>query len=411
MDNDTDVEGDTLSVTAVSTTSNGTATITDDGTTVSYTPNANFHGSDSFTYVVSDGNGGTDTGTVDVTVTAVNDPPVATNDAATTAEDTAIVMRVLDNDTDVEGDTLSVTAVSTTSNGAAAITDDGTTVTYTPNANFHGSDSFTYVVSDGNGGTDTGTVDVTIEDVGPPSQPGPPEVSSTGSTSLAVSWAAPDNQGAEITDYDMRYREAGGEFQDAGYNGIGTSATLNNLKPGTSYEVQVRAINAEGASLWSESGRGETEEAAPIPTATRTPRPEPTATRTPTPEPTATPTATPEPTPTPESTATPTPTPEPTATPAPTPEPTATPAPTPEPTATPTPTPESTATPAPTPEPTATPAPTPEPTATPTPTPEPTATPTDDATPGAYGHACPDAGAYGHAYPDVGAYGHACPDA
>ena len=377
LDNDTDVEGDTLSVTAVSTTSNGTAAITDDGTTVSYTPNANFHGSDSFTYVVSDGNGGTDTGTVNVTVTAVNDPPVATNDTASTAEDTAIDIDVVANDTDVEGDTLRVSAVGTPSQGIAIIkAGSATTVTYTPDANFHGSDSFTYVVSDGNGGTDTGTANVTIEDVGPPSQPGPPEVSSTGSTSLAVSWAAPDDQGAEITDYDMRYREAGGEFQDAGYNGIGTSATLNNLKPGTSYEVQVRAINAEGASLWSESGQGETEEAAPIPTATRTPRPEPTATRTPTPEPTATPTATPEPTPTPEPTATPTPTPKPTATPAPTPEPTATPTPTPEPTATPTPTPEPTATPAPTPEPTATPAPTPEPTATPTPTPEPTTTPT-----------------------------------
>ncbi len=380
LDNDTDVEGDTLSVTAVSTTSNGTAAITDDGTTVTYTPNANFHGSDSFTYVVSDGNGGTDTGTVDVTVTAVNDPPVATNDTATTAEDTPVDIDVVANDTDVEGDTLSVTSVSTTSNGTAAITDDGTTVTYTPNANFHGSDLFTYVVSDGNGGMDTGTVNVTIEDVDPPSQPGPPEVSSTGSTSLAVSWAAPDNQGAEITDYDMRYREAGGEFQDAGYNGIGTSATLNNLKPGTSYEVQVRAINAEGVSLWSESGQGETEEAAPIPTATRTPTRKPTATRTPTPEPTATPTPTPEPTatptPTPEPTATPTPTPEPTATPTPTPEPTAMPTPTPEPTAMPTPTPESTATPTPTPEPRATPTPTPKPTATPTPTPESTATPT-----------------------------------
>ena len=72
------------------TPSQGTAIIKAGSTTeVTYTPNANFHGSDSFTYVVSDGNGGTDTGTVDVTVTAVNDPPVATNDTASTAEDTA----------------------------------------------------------------------------------------------------------------------------------------------------------------------------------------------------------------------------------------------------------------------------------------------------------------------------------
>ena len=91
-----------------------------------------------------------------------NGPPVAVDDAATTAEDTAIVIRVLDNDSDVDGDSLSVIAVGTPSNGAAAVTGAGTTVTYTPNANFHGSDLFTYKVSDGNGGTDTGTVTVTV---------------------------------------------------------------------------------------------------------------------------------------------------------------------------------------------------------------------------------------------------------
>ena len=72
-----------------------------------------------------------------------NGPPVAVDDASTTAEDTAI------------GDSLSVTAVGTPSNGAAAITGNTTTVTYTPNSSFHGSDSFTCVGSAGNGGTDT----------------------------------------------------------------------------------------------------------------------------------------------------------------------------------------------------------------------------------------------------------------
>ena len=167
--NDTDADGDTLSVTAVSTPSNGAAAITGNRTTVNYTPDAGFHGSDSFTYVVSDGNGGTDTGRVNVTVTAVDDPPVATNDAATTAEDTPVDIDVVANDTDVEGDTLRVSAVGTPSQGTAIIKAGSTTeVTYTPNANFHGSDSFTYVVSDGNGGTDTGTVDVTVTAVNDP---------------------------------------------------------------------------------------------------------------------------------------------------------------------------------------------------------------------------------------------------
>ncbi len=126
---------------------------------------------------------------------------------------------------------------------------------------------------------DSITVAIDVTDVEePPSQPGAPEVSSVGPTALTASWTAPENQGPEISDYDVRYREAGAGFQDAGYNGIGTSVTLDGLTPGTSYELQVRAINAEGASPWSESGRGETEEPTPTPT--------PTATVEPTPEPT-----------------------------------------------------------------------------------------------------------------------------
>ncbi len=166
---------------------------------------------------------------------------------------------------------------------------------------------------------DSITVAIDVTDVEePPSQPGVPQVSSVGPTALTASWTAPENQGPEISDYDVRYREAGAGFQDAGYNGIGTSVTLDGLTPGTSYELQVRAINAEGASPWSESGRGETEEPTPTPTPTATlePTPEPTPETPPTPTPTATLEPTPEPTP-----ETP-PTPTPTATLEPTPEPT-----------------------------------------------------------------------------------------
>ena len=165
LDNDSDVDGDSLSVIEVSTPSNGNVAVTGAGTTVTYTPNANFHGSDLFTYKVSDGKVVTDAATVTVIVTSVNDPPVAMGDSTTTDEDRAIVIRVLDNDTDVDGDSLSVIAVGTPSNGTAVIkSGSATTITYTPNAGFHGSDSFTYVASDGNGGTDTGTVTVTAVD-------------------------------------------------------------------------------------------------------------------------------------------------------------------------------------------------------------------------------------------------------
>ncbi|MEW9922569.1 cadherin-like domain-containing protein, partial [Marimonas sp. MJW-29] len=82
-----DVDGDTLTVASVGAASNGTVVINGDGS-VTYTPDADYNGPGSFTYTVSDGNGGTDTATVDVTVNAVNDAPVANNDSATTDEDT-----------------------------------------------------------------------------------------------------------------------------------------------------------------------------------------------------------------------------------------------------------------------------------------------------------------------------------
>ncbi|OGG44698.1 MAG: hypothetical protein A3F84_28760 [Candidatus Handelsmanbacteria bacterium RIFCSPLOWO2_12_FULL_64_10] len=93
-----------------------------------------------------------------------NQPPVATNDAATTNEDTAADIAVRANDSDPDGDALTVTAVTQGTNGSVAINPDGT-VKYTPNADFHGSDSFTYTISDGKGETATATVTVTVNPV------------------------------------------------------------------------------------------------------------------------------------------------------------------------------------------------------------------------------------------------------
>ncbi len=183
-------------------------------------------------------------------------------------------------------------------------------------------------VQDGQGGVDNINVTITVEDLEePPPPPAAPEVSGASPTGLTVNWTAPDNRGPEITGYDVQYREDGGQFRDAGYDGTGTSVTLGGLTPISSYEVQVRAINAEGMSPWSESGRGETEDGpptpdptpSPVPADTSTPKPTPAVTSTTTPEPTGgvTPMATAQPTATsgPTVTPIPTPTPEPVATP------------------------------------------------------------------------------------------------
>ena len=100
----------------------------------------------------------------------------------------------------------------------------------------------------------------------PPEAPGAPVVMAEGSGSLKVSWTEPENRGPEIVDYEVRYRE-GGEagYSDGGHEGTGLEVRLSGLKEGTVYEVQVRAVNEEGISEWSEPGEGRTdmEEADP----------------------------------------------------------------------------------------------------------------------------------------------------
>ena len=158
--NDTDPDNDVLSISAVTQGAKGTVVINPDKT-VTYTPNANVSGSDSFTYTISDGNGGSDTATVAITVNAVNDAPDAVNDAAATNEDTAVILTVLANDVDVDGDALQGTAVTQGTLGAVTLNGNGT-VTYTPAPNASGVDAFTYTVRDGGGLTDTATVTVSI---------------------------------------------------------------------------------------------------------------------------------------------------------------------------------------------------------------------------------------------------------
>ena len=94
------------------------------------------------------GNGGTSTATVTVTVIGVNDAPVANNDSAYTPEDTPVNIEVLLNDEDPDGNDLVVTGATNGASGTTVVNSDGT-ITYTPNPNFSGVDTFTYTISDG----------------------------------------------------------------------------------------------------------------------------------------------------------------------------------------------------------------------------------------------------------------------
>jgi VCBS repeat-containing protein len=160
--NDLDQDGDTVSAVLVSTTANGTLVLNGDGS-FTYAPNLNFNGTDSFTYRAHDGQvPSANSATVTLTVTAENDDPTAVNDVATVAEDSvSTVIDVLTNDSILPdaGETLTVTAVGLAANGTAALVSGQ--VQYTPNANFNGTDSFTYTITDG-ALTSTATVSVTI---------------------------------------------------------------------------------------------------------------------------------------------------------------------------------------------------------------------------------------------------------
>ena len=160
--NDTDPDGDALTITAITAPAHGSASIS--GNKVSYTPAAGYSGPDSFSYTISDGKGGTATATVSITITAVaaNRPPVANNDFLFVPLNTPTVADVLANDTDPDGDALTVVSFTQPLYGTVT-RGSGQTLVYTPVHNFQGNDAFFYTISDGKGGTATARVNVFVD--------------------------------------------------------------------------------------------------------------------------------------------------------------------------------------------------------------------------------------------------------
>ena len=173
LSNDTDVEHDPLTASLVTGPSHGTFALAPDGS-FTYTPAANYHGSDSFVYQASDGTKSSADTTVTLTVNSVNDPPVANADNATTAEDTPLFVPVatgvLANDTDADGDSLTAVLVTGPSHGRVDLQPDGS-YAYDPGPDFNGQDSFVYKANDGTDDSVNATVTITVTPVNDPPRP------------------------------------------------------------------------------------------------------------------------------------------------------------------------------------------------------------------------------------------------
>ena len=179
-----DIDEDSLTF-SIGEATNGTVSL--DGAVVTYTPNANFNGTDSFTYTANDGTTDSAEATITVTVSAVNDIPTVADVAKTTNEDTSVEMTLTGSDIDEDSLTFSIGEAT---NGTVIL--DGAVVTYTPNANFNGTDSFTYTANDGTTDSAEATITVTVSAVNDIPTVADVAVSTTEDTSVEMTLTGSD---------------------------------------------------------------------------------------------------------------------------------------------------------------------------------------------------------------------------
>lgn len=159
LENDIDIDKDNLTITEYSQPEHGRTAKTTTG--IRYIPNVNYFGEDSFTYTIKNSKDETTTATVYITVKSVNDAPKANKDYYTTIEDVSALIDVLANDTDVDGDTLTIVSLLGLPDYGIITIQDGK-VLYTPNEGYTGMDYFTYRCQDSNGASDTALVTISV---------------------------------------------------------------------------------------------------------------------------------------------------------------------------------------------------------------------------------------------------------
>nr|ALV86468.1 adhesin [uncultured bacterium 19] len=257
--NDTDADGDPLTVTAAS-SPNGTVAINADGT-LSFTPAANFSGPATISYTVSDGNGGSDSATVFVDVTPVNDGPDAVDDGSaaipllTVAEDSgaSAPIVVLGNDTDVDGDALTITTA-TSPNGTVAINADNT-LSFTPSTHFNGPTTISYAVSDSHGGSDTATVFVNVTPVNDAPTASDASADTGENTAFAASVPAAGDVDGTVTSYALALDVGSGNgslvFNADGSYSFDPGSDFDSLAAGATRQVTFSYIATDNLGLAS----------------------------------------------------------------------------------------------------------------------------------------------------------------
>jgi VCBS repeat-containing protein len=198
LSNDSDVDGTPLTAVKVSDPAHGDLTLDNNGD-FTYTPDANFFGTDSFMYKANDVIADSNVATVTITVNAVNDLPLAQDDSYSTTEDTALTINapgVLQNDSDAEGSALTAVKGSDPAHGTLTLNGDGS-FTYTPAANYSGPDSFSYKANDGTADSNVATVNITVNDAPTASPSQAPAANTNGwnATNVTVTWNWTDTVG------------------------------------------------------------------------------------------------------------------------------------------------------------------------------------------------------------------------
>ncbi len=240
LGNDSDVDGDPVTVTAVTQGAHGSVAIISGGTGVSYTPAANFFGSDSFTYTIGDGHGNSDTATVNVTVYNVNDAPVAGPDSYATDSNTTLNVAargVLANDSDIDSPVLTAVIVSGSgpNHGSLTLNANGS-FSYTPAHDYTGADSFSYQAFDGIDYSNVTTVTLTINDKVPPvltSSVAMTLLSTTNSSliNVGLTASATDNSGGPVAIDVAVFGDEDDQTPTA--NNIVHSPDAKDIAPGT----------------------------------------------------------------------------------------------------------------------------------------------------------------------------------